>query len=177
MDNYVFPGLDRLRDGDSLEARFNAFKIPESNFLVFEATVRSCRDGCQPAYCSGSAGRSEPSYGKRRRRSVVNETDTEDNEPELMSSLLKIKNGTDTMGNEMAESAESADGEEERVREMIEVLDSRMDIYEENVIERRTAVVETVCITPNEYYGLVTAVVGLVILLSTVSLLIYRYNG
>lgn len=48
VDNYVFPGLDRSRAGDSLEARFNAFKIPESNFLVFEATVRTCRDGCQP---------------------------------------------------------------------------------------------------------------------------------
>jgi hypothetical protein len=48
VDNYVFPGLDRSRAGDGLEARFNAFKIPESNFLVFEATVRTCRDGCQP---------------------------------------------------------------------------------------------------------------------------------
>lgn len=48
MDNYVFPGLDRSREGDGLEARFNAFKIPESNFLVFEATVRTCREGCQP---------------------------------------------------------------------------------------------------------------------------------
>lgn len=48
MDSYVFPELDKGRSGDSLEARFNAFKIPESNFLVFEATVRTCRDGCQP---------------------------------------------------------------------------------------------------------------------------------
>lgn len=44
----MFPELDKGRNGDSLEARFNAFKIPESNFLVFEATVRTCRDGCQP---------------------------------------------------------------------------------------------------------------------------------
>lgn len=67
MDNFVFPGLDRSRDGDGLEARFNAFKIPESNFLVFEATVRTCRDGCQPAYCTGQTGRSEPSFGRRKR--------------------------------------------------------------------------------------------------------------
>jgi hypothetical protein len=52
VDNYVFPGLDRSRSGDGLEARFNAFKIPESNFLVFEATVRTCRDGCQPVSAS-----------------------------------------------------------------------------------------------------------------------------
>lgn len=48
VDNYVFPGLDRSRSGDGLETRFNAFKIPESNYLVFEATVRTCREGCQP---------------------------------------------------------------------------------------------------------------------------------
>lgn len=74
VDPYVFPELDKLRDGDTLEARFNAFKIPESNFLVFEATVRTCRDGCQPAYCPGPAGRQEPSFGRRRRS--LNDTET-----------------------------------------------------------------------------------------------------
>ena len=48
VDDGIFPSLDRARDGEGLEARFNAFKIPESNFLVFEATVKSCRGGCQP---------------------------------------------------------------------------------------------------------------------------------
>ena len=48
VDEGIFPSLDRARDGEGLEARFNAFKIPESNFLVFEATVKSCRGGCQP---------------------------------------------------------------------------------------------------------------------------------
>lgn len=48
VDSLVFPELGRSRDNDALEARFNAFKIPESNFLVFEATVRTCRGGCQP---------------------------------------------------------------------------------------------------------------------------------
>lgn len=73
VDTFVFPELGRSRDGDSLEARFNAFKIPESNFLVFEATVRTCRDGCQPAYCNSLAGRSEPSFGRRKRS--LNETE------------------------------------------------------------------------------------------------------
>lgn len=73
VDTFVFPELGRSRDGDSLEARFNAFKIPESNFLVFEATVKTCRDGCQPAYCNGIAGRSETSFGRRKR--ALNETD------------------------------------------------------------------------------------------------------
>ena len=30
------------------QTNFYAFKIPESNFLVFEATVTTCRGGCQP---------------------------------------------------------------------------------------------------------------------------------
>lgn len=96
VDSFVFPELDKLRTEDSLEARFNAFKIPESNFLVFEATVRSCREGCQPvstvlstncicsvlicplriqAYCPGQLGRVEPSYGRRKRS--LNDTGTE----------------------------------------------------------------------------------------------------
>ena len=53
VDPYVFPALglsrfDCFRANDGLETGFNAFKIPESNFLVFEATVRSCRSGCRP---------------------------------------------------------------------------------------------------------------------------------
>ena len=48
VDNSVFPPLDKAREGDGLEARFQAFKIPESNYLIFEATVRTCREGCTP---------------------------------------------------------------------------------------------------------------------------------
>jgi hypothetical protein len=89
VDTFVFPELGRSRDGDSLEARFNAFKIPESNFLVFEATVKTCRDGCQPAYCNSLSGRSEPSFGRRKRSlneteetSFVNGTSTDDESEE-----------------------------------------------------------------------------------------------
>ncbi|XP_026673410.1 uncharacterized protein LOC113464913 [Ceratina calcarata] len=52
-----------------------------------------------------------------------------------------------------------------------------MDIDEETMMERQTTVMESVCITPNEYYGLVTAVAVLVVLLASVvllSMLIYR---
>lgn len=92
VDPYVFPELDKLRSGDSLEARFNAFKIPESNFLVFEATVRTCRDGCQPAYCPGQAGRSEPSFGRRRRS--INGTLVAESKEELADTILESENST-----------------------------------------------------------------------------------
>ena len=48
VDVSVFPALGLARDGSGLQNSFNAFKIPESNFLVFEAKVKSCRGGCQP---------------------------------------------------------------------------------------------------------------------------------
>ena len=44
----VFPALGRARSGDGLRADFNAFKIPESNMVVFEAKVRTCRRQCEP---------------------------------------------------------------------------------------------------------------------------------
>lgn len=92
VDTFVFPELGRSRDGDSLEARFNAFKIPESNFLVFEATVKTCRDGCQPAYCNGIAGRSEASFGRRKRS--VNGTDIAEIEPnEVEDESVAKRNG------------------------------------------------------------------------------------
>ena len=45
-DLYVFPELHRAPDG-ALEAEFYAFKLPDSNFLVFQATVRTCRGPCE----------------------------------------------------------------------------------------------------------------------------------
>ncbi|BES89924.1 PAN_AP [Nesidiocoris tenuis] len=106
VDNYVFPGLDRSREGDGLEARFNAFKIPESNFLVFEATVRTCREGCTPAYCTGHSGKSEPSLGRKRR--------------EVTPEPPPVNVTSDS---------------EEHVREMIEVFESRYEMPQQQRVE------------------------------------------
>ena len=94
VDTFVFPELGRSRDGDSLEARFNAFKIPESNFLVFEATVRTCRDGCQPAYCNNLSGRSEPSFGRKKRS--LNETENaiiQNSHEQVVTEIIEKENG------------------------------------------------------------------------------------
>lgn len=148
MDSYVFPELDKSREGDVLEARFNAFKIPESNFLVFEATVRTCREGCQPAYCNSGTGRSEPSFGRKKRsiaeigpgndtaRNILEEQDLENDEDD--NSTVVTVRSTDilnetklekdiTKKNETGLDTDNDDIEKdspeypEYVREMIEV--------------------------------------------------------
>ncbi|XP_043947618.2 uncharacterized protein LOC108022585 isoform X3 [Drosophila biarmipes] len=186
VDPFVFPELDKLRDGDTLEARFNAFKIPESNFLVFEATVRSCREGCQPAYCPGPAGRQEPSFGRRRRSLNT----TEEPEPEALalegsnqleastmdevtvvnsttvSATLGQAPGNDTQPGEKTKETE----EPEQVREMIEVFETREEIEKESYPRKLVAPVETVCMTPAEYHGLITAIILLMILLFSITL-------
>ncbi|XP_034650130.1 uncharacterized protein LOC117889774 isoform X4 [Drosophila subobscura] len=194
VDPFVFPELDKLRDGDTLEARFNAFKIPESNFLVFEATVRSCREGCQPAYCPGPAGRQEPSFGRRRRS--LNATDmaeletvTEDGAQALALEGIKpldaassedviVVNSTTvsaTLGqgqlNDTQTGEKSKENEEpEQVREMIEVFETREEIEKESYPRKLVAPVETVCMTPAEYHGLITAIILLMILLFSITL-------
>lgn len=76
MDLYVFPELHKTPDG-ALEAEFYAFKIPDSTFLVFQATVRTCRGPCEPVICNdkGRGHAHFPSWG-RRRREAGNSTDT-----------------------------------------------------------------------------------------------------
>lgn len=173
MDPFVFPELDKLRSGDQLEARFNAFKIPESNFLVFEATVRTCREGCQPAYCQGASGRNEASFGRRRRS--LNDTDDGDND---LSESKRI-NGTlvvdSAKRNSTGDNDDDDDDDEsidfpEQVREMIEVFESREEIENESVPRKLIAPSETLCISPSEYHGLVVAIVLLMLLLFSITL-------
>lgn len=173
VNPFVFPELDKLRDGDTLEARFNAFKIPESNFLVFEATVRTCRDGCQPAYCPGPSGRSEPSFGRRKRD--VNGTVV------VSQNLTASSNDTDEWINVSSTGIEDSttvdpDAEEktgeipEQVREMIEVFESREEMESESFARKIVAPQETICLTPSEYHGLISAVILLMVLLLSITL-------
>ena len=71
-----------------METSFNAFKIPESNFLVFEATVKSCRSGCRPVECPGPSGR-EQSLGRRRR--AAGEDEEEEDKDDVTSSKVELR--------------------------------------------------------------------------------------
>lgn len=176
VNSFVFPELDKLRDGETLEARFNAFKIPESNFLVFEATVKTCRDGCQPAYCPGPSGRSEPSFGRRKRDingtvitsvdSSVNDTDTEE---WINVSSTGLESTDSTTANPDGEPSPNPE-DPEQVREMIEVFESREEMENESFARKIVAPQETICLTPSEYHGLISAVILLMILLVSITL-------
>ncbi|XP_049876727.1 uncharacterized protein LOC126374255 isoform X3 [Pectinophora gossypiella] len=190
VDPDVFPELDKGRSGDSLEARFNAFKIPESNFLVFEATVRTCRDGCQPAYCPSHTGRSEPSFGRRRRD--VNSTLTADNnstaEIESDDSAKKNKSDDKEEGTVYKVSYEQPDVDKylkdevetpSHVRKMIEVFDNRNELLEENGPADSAPVVAAagVCVSPYHYRALLVALcvlLSLLLAMLTAALYIYR---
>ncbi|XP_049541648.1 uncharacterized protein LOC125954961 [Anopheles darlingi] len=205
VDSLVFPELGRSRDNDALEARFNAFKIPESNFLVFEATVRTCRGGCQPAYCPGPSGRSEPSFGRRKRSASENGTefagtaeplvgaegtqvgdnDFDVEDQHLAEDEVLVVNGTMVNGSApvktkdapgegqtaaAVETASTTTGEmPEQVREMIEVFQSREEMQQDTVARKMVAPIESVCLTHAEYYGLISAVILLVILLISIT--------
>lgn len=125
VDPFVFPELGHARNTDGLEARFNAFKIPESNFLVFEATVRTCREACQPAYCPSGSGRAETSFGRRKRE--INETITlETNSTVAVEEEPTMNNDTSiAISKKEAKKVDEEDDKEseypEFVREMIEV--------------------------------------------------------
>ena len=151
LDPYVFPALGLSRANDGLETGFNAFKIPESNFLVFEATVRSCRSGCRPAVCDGPSGR-DNSFGRRRR-----------------SAEEKMQTGVDDEVSHV------------EIKEMFRVYESREGIPEEelDIITSKHTAEEVgadntninfiqlfqVCVTAVTYHGLVGTLVILFLLL------------
>ncbi|XP_026686970.1 uncharacterized protein LOC113471767 [Diaphorina citri] len=48
VDPFLFENFNTL-DGDSLKAKFRAFKFPDSNYVQFKGTVNVCLDKCRGA--------------------------------------------------------------------------------------------------------------------------------
>ncbi|KFM59268.1 hypothetical protein X975_13204, partial [Stegodyphus mimosarum] len=141
VDLYVFPELQKTPDG-ALQADFYAFKIPDSNLLVFQATVRTCRGPCEPVICSdrGRPG-SFPSWG-RKKRYAANETAAV--YADESSQDIPVGNGTD---------------ESEVVHDLLKVYLSRSDIPPEAAAVTKTS---TVCVAQAGYYTLVILSIVLV---------------
>lgn len=74
-------------DGDLLRAKFQAFKFPETNFVLFKGVVNVCLDRCNGVQCSnGQIG-----YGRRKKRDLDDESATLQRVYEVsMSTLVKV---------------------------------------------------------------------------------------
>jgi len=77
-------------DGDLLRAKFQAFKFPETNFVLFKGIVNVCLDRCNGVQCSnGQVG-----YG-RKRRDVNDEPAQQQRVYEVsMSTVVKVSDQT-----------------------------------------------------------------------------------
>ncbi|XP_076307530.1 uncharacterized protein LOC143223432 isoform X2 [Tachypleus tridentatus] len=157
IDLYVFPELHRTPEG-SLEAEFYAFKIPDSNLLVFQATVRTCRGPCEPTICSDlSRPGTFPSWG-RRKRAALNETRSAGSPSSVhvvqSSTIATPPNGTD-------------EETKEEVHELLKVYLSRSDIPSEGPF----AIYETptVCVAQAGYYTLIAVITLLICLVVAVA--------
>ncbi|XP_077286141.1 zona pelucida superfamily protein qsm [Arctopsyche grandis] len=70
VDPYLFDNFVTT-DGDTLEAKFRAFKFPDTTYVQFRGTVNVCLDKCQGTQCSNGA----TGYG-RKKRSILSGNDS-----------------------------------------------------------------------------------------------------
>uniref|UniRef100_T1KJA7 ZP domain-containing protein n=1 Tax=Tetranychus urticae TaxID=32264 RepID=T1KJA7_TETUR len=155
VDLYVFPELHKTPDG-ALEAEFYAFKLPDSNFLVFQATVRTCRGPCEPVICSdrGRGPGSFPSWGKRRRRRGLPDSD------KVNMTTNYLQEGDEVTAENDPYNATSDD--EEEVHELLQVYLSKADIPSPE--SKPLVMVEPpkICVASSGYYALITVITILV---------------
>ena len=69
VDPYIFGNFETEDNGDSINAKFRAFKFPESNYVMFAGTVNVCLDKCKSVSC----GQDIQAFGRRRRRAIPDE--------------------------------------------------------------------------------------------------------
>ncbi|KAH9388758.1 hypothetical protein TYRP_008103 [Tyrophagus putrescentiae] len=134
VDLFVFPELHKTPDG-ALEAEFYAFKIPDSNFLVFQATVKTCKGPCEPVICTdrGRGQSSFPSWGRRKRA--------------IRAFPPKSK---------PTKSGNSSKLDEEEVHELLQVYLSHEDVPEPTRLERTDEAPNSgkMCVDKFAYYSL-----------------------
>ena len=182
----MFPALGMSRDQDGLTTDFNAFKIPESNFLVFEATVKTCRNGCQPANCDGPNSRSVDSFGRRRKRELREEDDgdgvrfkrqvasvTEQkvryrgggregrDEDFNLKEIFRVYDSRDEIS--AAASAEQTQDDAALKRELPPLRPPSPPSVNTPFVQSTGGPVSTVCVAKAEYYGLVAALFALLV--------------
>ncbi|VVC46170.1 Zona pellucida domain [Cinara cedri] len=86
LDPYLFENFN-TDDGDSLKAKFRAFKFPESSYVQFKGTVNVCLDKCNGVDCSnGKVG-----FGRKRREISGNPPNTNKVFEVSMTTFIKVE--------------------------------------------------------------------------------------
>lgn len=92
IDQYIFGNFETPDDGDTLSAKFRAFKFPETNYVLFVGTVNICLQRCKGVPC----GNGKYGFG-RKKRDVPSELPKDSNrlyEVE-MTTILKVEYSAD----------------------------------------------------------------------------------
>lgn len=63
IDPYIFGNFQTNDDGNTLFAKFRAFKFPDSNYVLFVGTVNVCLQKCREVPC----GNNQYGYGRKKR--------------------------------------------------------------------------------------------------------------
>lgn len=74
VDQSIFPGF--TPDANALQSIYEAFRFTESYGVIFQCNVKYCLGPCEPAVCEW--GRDSMESWGRKRRSVGNETSSDD---------------------------------------------------------------------------------------------------
>ncbi|XP_008473743.1 uncharacterized protein LOC103510819 [Diaphorina citri] len=91
VDPNIFPSF--TPDGNALQSVYEAFRFTESYGVIFQCNVKYCLGPCEPAVCEWGR-ESVESWGKRRRRSVANDTESSD-DMTLSQEILVLDFGDD----------------------------------------------------------------------------------
>ncbi|XP_033227208.1 uncharacterized protein LOC117179470 isoform X2 [Belonocnema kinseyi] len=90
LDPSIFPSF--TPDGNALQSVYEAFRFTESYGVIFQCNVKYCLGPCEPAVCEWGR-ESVESWGKRRRRNVVNATEEKSDDMTLSQEILVLDFG------------------------------------------------------------------------------------
>ncbi|XP_026746144.1 uncharacterized protein LOC113507489 [Trichoplusia ni] len=85
VDTYLFDNFVTA-NGDTLSAKFKAFKFPDTSYVQFKGTVTVCLDKCQGVQCSNG----QIAYG-RRRRAVASRADSNTLYEVALTTFIKVE--------------------------------------------------------------------------------------
>lgn len=85
VDPYLFENFNTV-DGDLLEAKFRAFKFPESTYVQFRGTVNVCVDRCKGVICSNG----QTAFGRRKREISATPADPNKVYEVTMTTFIKV---------------------------------------------------------------------------------------